>query len=75
MSRSMPRVSDGITDTDISVAYGVENHIIEIRSAGTLTSLWPVGTYTARIWGDWGASADIEDEVFLTIALTVRAAL
>jgi len=69
------QIGTGIVEGNFTVVQGSENHLIEIRADGTNTALWPVGSYALRVWLDWGASADIEDEVIFSATIVVRVAL
>ena len=69
------QVSDGISETDFSITQGTENHFIEMRSDGANTLTWPVGSFSFRIWLDWGGNANIEDEPIFSGSIVVRPAL
>lgn len=69
------QVSDGISEGDIDISQGDENHLIEMRGDRDQTLSWPVGSFKFRLWLDWGPGADIEDEPIFSGIIVVRSAL
>ena len=69
------QIGEGINEVDVTVSQGDSDELIEIRADRDETLNWPIGDYPFRIWLDWGAAADIEDEVILRGIFRVEALL
>ncbi len=66
-------VGTGISAGDFSVTNGSSTGQVKVKA--TNTSTWPVGVTPMRVWFDFGASADVEDEVQIEVDIAVEAAL
>lgn len=68
-------VSEDLDAADFTAVIGSENHTIELRADGNKTRDWPVGEHIVQIWLDWGAAADVEDEVIFQGIISVKGAI
>ena len=68
------KCSNGLDADDFTLADGSETGSIEIRSDHVKTTNWILGVFTATVWLDWGASADIEKEPIFPMTIPVKAA-
>lgn len=65
----------GLDENDFTLSTTTEAGHLIIRADGTDTATWPVGTHKIQLWFDYGAAANVEDEIQLEILLTVKEAI
>lgn len=68
-------ISDGITESDVTVLKTGDPGSVEIMSLSAITSLWPIGVFDIQFILSWLPVDTVDVERILTVRLTIKEAL